>query len=421
MTIILSIAIALVAGLISTRIVKLLHLPNVTGYLVIGLIIGPYCLKLLNEDTVKNLSIIVTIALGFIAFSIGGEFKISSLKKLGKSIFTITFAQSFMALILVDISIVLVFICLRNYNQGNLALALVLGAIATAKAPAATLMVVRQYKAKGIVTDTLLPVVALDDAFGLMFFSVSFAIAKVFATGDKITVMNILVYPLAEIVCSLLIGFAIGSLLALSMKWFKSRANRLILMITAVLLGVGLCELFENFPFSLSSLLVCMMIGAAFCNLNQSALGIMDGCEKWTPPLFMLFFILSSAELDITLLASIGIVGIVYLISRSIGKYFGSYLGAKIVHADNNVKKYLGFALLPQAGVAIGMAQMVSSKFSVINPNIAKQVVTIVLCATLIYELFGPVLTKVALTKAGEIQVEPKKLKSKKEDIIITN
>ena len=192
-------------------------------------------------------------------------------------------------------------------------------------------------------------------------------------------------------------------------------------MITAVLLGVGLCELFENFPFSLSSLLVCMMIGATFCNLNQSALGIMDGCEKWTPPLFMLFFILSSAELDITLLASIGIVGIVYLISRSIGKYFGSYLGAKIVHADNNVKKYLGFALLPQAGVAIGMAQMVSSKFSVINPNIAKQVVTIVLCATLIYELFGPVLTKVALTKAGEIQVEPKKLKSKKEDIIITN
>ena len=417
MTIILSIAIALVAGLISTRIVKLLHLPNVTGYLVIGLIIGPYCLKLLNEDTVKNLSIIVTTALGFIAFSIGGEFKISSLKKLGKSIFTITFAQSFMALILVDISIILVFICMQKYNQGNLALALVLGAIATATAPAATLMVVRQYKAKGVVTDTLLPVVALDDAFGLMFFSVSFAIAKVFATGDKITVMNILVYPLAEIVCSLVIG----SLLALSMKWFKSRANRLILMITAVLLGVGLCELFENFPFSLSSLLVCMMIGAAFCNFNQGALGIMDGCEKWTPPLFMLFFILSSAELDITLLASIGIVGIVYLVSRSIGKYFGSYFGAKIVHADDNVKKYLGFALLPQAGVAIGMAQMVSNKFSVINPDIAKQVVTIVLCATLIYELFGPILTKVALTKAGEIQVEPKKLKQKKEDVIITN
>ena len=420
MPIILSISIALIVGLLSTRIVKLIHLPNVTGYLVIGLIIGPYCLKLLSSDVVEGLSIIVTIALGFIAFSIGGEFKISSLKKLGKSIFTITFAQSIMALILVDVFIVLAFIIMKNYNQTNLALAIVLGAIATATAPAATLMVVRQYKAKGIVTDTLLPVVALDDAFGLMFFSISFAIAKVFATGDKITFMNILVYPVAEIICSLLIGFLLGVILALAMKWFKSRANRLILMITIVLCGVGICELFEQgFPFSLSSLLVCMMIGAAFCNLNDGALAIMDGCERWTPPLFMLFFILSSAELNVKLLASIGVVGIVYLVARSIGKYFGAFLGAKAVHANRNVQNYLGLALLPQAGVAIGMAQMVSSKFTDINPNLANQVVTIVLCATLIYELVGPVITKIALTKAGEIEVD---LKSKKaEKVAITN
>lgn len=412
MTIILSLVVALSVGLLSTRVVKLLHLPNVTGYLIVGLLIAP----LLGKEKIASFSIIVTIALGFIAFSIGGEFKISSLKKLGKSIFTITLVQSFGALFLVDICAIIAFLIMGKFNNENLALALMLGAIATATAPAATLMVIRQYKATGPVTDTLLPVVALDDAFGLMFFSISFALAKVFATGDKITVLNILVYPLLEIICSLVIGATIGAILALATRWFKSRANRLCLMITAVLLGVGLCELFEisNIPFGLSSLLVCMMIGATFCNMSNEALLIMDGCERWTPPLFMLFFILSSAELDIKLLPSIGVIGIVYLVARSLGKYFGANLGARIVHADKNVRKYLGLALLPQAGVAIGMAQMVSNQFSSINPTIAGQVVTIVLCATLIYELFGPVITKVALAKAGEISVEPRKTKKEK-------
>lgn len=404
MSITLSIVVTLVAGLLSTRLCKLLHLPNVTGYLVVGLIIGPSCFNLLTKEIVEIFSIIVTIALGFIAFSIGGEFKIKSLKKLGKGVFTITFAQSFAAMILVDIALLAVFFIMKTYNEQNLALTLVLGAIATATAPAATLMVIKQYKAKGPVTNTLLPVVALDDAFGLMLFSISFAIAKVFATGEKLTLMNVVVFPLLEIVCSILIGGIIGALLALSVKFFKSRANRLILMISAVLLGVAMCELFEQMPFGLSSLLVCMMIGGAFCNLCQQSLAIMDGCERWTPPLFMLFFVLSSAELDLKLLASIGVVGIVYIVARSLGKYFGAYIGAQAVKSDDNIKKYLGLALLPQAGVAIGMAQMVSSKFDEVNPLLAKQVVTVVLCATLIYELFGPVITKFALTKAGEVQ-----------------
>lgn len=416
---ILSIVIALVAGLLSTRIVKILHLPNVTGYLVVGLLIGPSCFDLLTEDSIQAFTIIVDLALGFIAFSIGGEFKISSLKKLGKSIFSITFAQSMAALILVDVFVIITFVCMKSYNNENLALALVLGAIATATAPAATLMVVRQYKARGPVTDTLLPVVALDDAFGLMFFSLSFALAKAFATGEQLTVLNILVWPIVEIVASLGIGAMIGAILAFATKWFKSRANRLILMITAVFLGVGLCELFEtlNLPFGLSSLLLCMMIGATFCNLSQEALGIMDGCERWTPPLFMLFFILSSAELDMSNLAKIGVVGVVYLIARCLGKYFGAYFGAKAVHADKNVVKYLGLTLFPQAGVAIGMAQMVSKKFGSqpATMSIATSVVTIVLCATLIYELFGPVITKIALAKSGEI---PQETKRKKEEAV---
>ena len=298
-----------------------------------------------------------------------------------------------------------------NLNNENAALAIILGAIATATAPAATLMVVRQYKAKGPVTDTLLPVVALDDAFGLMFFSISFAIAKALAEGAKLTVMTILVLPLAEIICSLLIGAILGALLSLATKWFKSRANRLCLMVLFVFAGVVICELFEhlqaayNFPFGLSSLLLCMMIGAMFCNMCEQALVIMDGCERWTPPLFMLFFVLSGAELDVRNLASIGVVGVVYLVARCSGKYFGARLGAKVVHADENVTKYLGLTLFPQAGVAIGMAQMVSNKFSG-NPltnGIAVSIITIVLSATLIYELIGPVITKIALQKAGEI------------------
>lgn len=409
---ILSIVVALVAGLLSTRVVKLLHLPNVTGYLIAGLLIGVSCFKIVDATA---FTIIIDLALGFIAFSIGGEFKISSLKKLGKSIFTITFAQSIAALVLVDIFVILAFVCMKEYNNENLALSIILGAIATATAPAATLMVIRQYKARGPVTDTLLPVVALDDAFGLMFFSISFALAKAFATGERLTVLNVLVWPLAEIVCSLLIGAILGVLLAFACKWFKSRANRLCLMVTAVFAGVGFCELFENLalPFGLSSLLLCMMIGAVFCNVNDQSLGIMDGCERWTPPLFMFFFVLSGAELDVTNLAKIGVVGVVYLVARCIGKYFGAYFGAKAVHADKNVVKYLGFTLFPQAGVAIGMAQLVSKKFSgnPLTTGIAISVVTIVLSATLIYELFGPVITKIALSKSGEIAVESKKKK----------
>lgn len=414
---ILSIVVALTAGLLSTRVVKLLHLPNVTGYLIAGLLIGVSCFHLID---VKTFTLIIDLALGFIAFSIGGEFKISSLKKLGKSIFSITFAQSFSALVLVDVFVVLAFLCMGKLDNQNLALSIVLGAIATATAPAATLMVVRQYKAKGPVTDTLLPVVALDDAFGLMFFSISFALAKAFATGEALTVLNILVWPLLEIICSLAIGALIGTILAFACKWFKSRANRLCLMVTAVFLGVGLCELFETFnlPFGLSSLLLCMMIGAVFCNVNDQALGIMDGCERWTPPLFMFFFVLSGAELDVTNLLNIGVIGIVYLVARCLGKYFGSFFGAKAVHANKNVIKYLGLTLFPQAGVAIGMAQLVSKKFGAIpaTQGIATSIVTIVLSATLVYELIGPVITKIALTKSGEIEVESKPMKAKKEN-----
>ena len=392
--ILLAFAVILILGLASTRLMKLLNLPNVTGYLIVGLLVGPFCLKVINEDNITGLKVITNAALGFIAFSIGGEFKLSSIKRLGKSIIIITLFQAF-------VTSGLTFLVLWAVGI-PMSITLCLCAIAAATAPAATLMVVRQYKAKGPVTDTLLPVVALDDAVGLMIFSLCFALAKVIETGGELTVVNVLVMPILEIVLSLTFGALIGFVLSLAMKVFKSRANRLIGMIAGVFLGIALCEIM---PLELSSLLVCMMIGAVFTNMRSDSITILDGQERWTPPLFMLFFIISGAELDLTVLPTVGLMGIAYLVARSIGKILGAAVGAKSVKADSNIVKYLGFTLLPQAGVAIGMAQMVSMSLGGV---VAEKVTAVVLCATLIYELFGPVITKIALTKAGEIEKKPK-------------
>ena len=437
--ILLEISIALIAGLISNRLIKLINLPNVTGYLIVGILLGPYFFSLFNEnltgviskEMVESFGIIVDIALGFIAFSIGSEFKLSSIKKLGKGIITITLIQAFAALLFVDIALSVLSLCTGSFNE-NLPLILTLGAVATATAPAATLMVIKQYKARGPVTDTLLPVVAMDDAVGLILFSISFSIAQVFAKqqagigGAEINVISILLMPILEIVLSLVIGSIIGIILSIAMKFFKSRANRLICMIAATFLAVALCELCGTwFGFELSSLLTCMMVGAIFCNTRKDAIQIFDGIERWTPAIFMMFFILSGAELNFKLI-TLPVVGIctVYLIARSLGKYFGARYGCKLSHTNENVKKFLGLTLLPQAGVAIGMARSSSNVFNSLadaalleNPlftggaylqNIAGTITAVVLCATLVYELVGPLITKVALTKANEIQIKSK-------------
>lgn len=408
MNTLLSLGVAMAAGLLLTRLMKLVKLPNVTAFLIAGLLIGPSLWTLLTggkfagiitSQTIDNFDIIVTVALGFIAFSIGGEFKLASVKKLGKQIILITFFQALSATLMVFGSLMIFGFSLPE--------ALALGAIATATAPAATLLVVRQYKADGPLTRTLLPVVAFDDAIGLMIFSVSISLAQTIANGEKLTVNSMLAEPLAEIVLSLLIGGLLGLLIALCAKWFKSRANRLSVCIAATILGVGTVELFKAKQFSvfgvelsLSSLLLCMMAGAVFCNLCGEYEKVLDGVDRWTPPLFMLFFVISGADLDLSLLPKLGLIGIVYLIARSLGKYFGARFGAVIAHADRNVQKYLGLTLLPQAGVAIGMAQMVISEL----PQYGASIQAVVLCATLIYEIVGPVLTKIALRKAGEIK-----------------
>ncbi len=396
----------LAAGLILSRVVKLVNLPNVTGYLVAGLLIGPCVGRLITKETLASFTVLTNIALGFVAFSIGGEFKLEHIKQIGVRAICITFFEALAAVFTVMLGLTLVHFIFGGESAPT-PLILVLGAEAAATAPAATLMVVKQYKAHGPVTDALLPVVALDDAIGLMIFSVCIAIAKVFADENAtLSFSAVVLKPLLEIVLSLGIGAVIGVALSLCMKFFKSRANRLTLMLASVILGIACTELLSKW-LSLSSLLVCMMIGALFANMRDDSIKILEGIERWTPPLFMAFFVISGANLQLNMLLQVGIVGIVYILFRVAGKYLGARIGATVVKADENIKKYLGIALIPQAGVAIGMAVAVAAE-----PQMAAysdKIVTVVLCATLVYELVGPLLTKMALTRAGEIEKPEKK------------
>jgi len=383
------IAIAMIAGLLMTRVVKLIHLPNVTGYLIAGLLIGPYCLNLLNKEILATLDILTVAALGFIAFSIGSEFKLAHLKAIGGKIIVITVCEALGAVILVDVVV--------SLFGFPVPMALAMGAIAAATAPAATLLVVRQYQAKGELTSTLLPVVAMDDAIGLMAYAISVSIAKMIANGEAFNVMTTIVSPLLEIILSLLVGAAIGVLVALSNRFFHSKANRLCIAIAAVMLGVGIAK-----QFDLSHLLLCMAIGATYVNLRDDAIQTLEHTDTWTPPLFMMFFVISGADLDVAALPTLGLIGVLYIVSRVCGKYLGAYIGCTISKMPKKIRKYLGFSLVPQAGVAIGIAQLVVTEL----PQYGSSIQAVILCATLIYELVGPILTKASLVKAGEIKID---------------
>lgn len=407
------ISIALGAGLLLSRVAKPLGLPSVTGYLVAGILIGPYCLGRLGIDgigftsieNVKEFEIISNVALGFIAFAIGNEFRISQLKKIGGKATFIGIWQAIIATLLVDATLIGLHFVLGE-NKLPLSMAITLGAVAAATAPAATLMVVRQYKAKGKLTDLLLPIVAIDDAVGLIIFAISFGIAKAIEHG-QFSLTAIILEPIIEIVCSLILGSIMGMLFSLFERFFSSNSKRLCLSITCVIFTVALSMVkFEigGVHIGFSALLVCMMLGTIFCNICDFSAEIMEKTDKWTVPLFALFFVLSGAELELSVFTDITIVGIgvAYIISRSLGKYFGAYASAKITKCDEKTTKYLGITLLPQAGVALGM-----SVTAMELGEVGSMIRNIVLFSVLIYELFGPVLTKIALTKAGNIEPKP--------------
>lgn len=405
-------AVALLGGLLLSRVAKKVHLPAVTAYLVAGLLLGPYCIGKLGVhglgfgslDEVEAVNVISQIALGFIAFTIGNEFRLTQLKSMGSRAIIIGVAQAVITTLLVDAALIaLHFIAPSVLSVSS---AITLGAIASATAPAATLMVVRQYKAEGPLTRLLMLVVAIDDAVGLLLFSASFGIANALENG-AISLTGVLVEPILEIVLSLALGAAIGLALNYIERFFHSRSKRMAISVAFVLLAVGVSALeftVGGVHLSFSLLLVCMMTGTVFCNFCDTSEELMSRVEGWTVPINILFFVLSGAELDLKVLVNpyTLIVGAVFIVVRSLGKYLGAYGSCKATHCSDAITKHLGITLLPQAGVALGMALTATALSD------GAKVRNVVLFAVLVYELIGPALTKRSLTLAGEIRPEGK-------------
>ena len=406
------VAVAVVGGLLLSRLTKLIKLPAVTAYLVAGLLLGPFCLGLLgikglgfqSLEQVGGMGILTKTALGFIAFSMGSEFRLHQLKSMGSKAIIIGVVQAVVTTILVDA--VLIGLHLLFPKVLSLPAAIVLGAIASATAPAATLMVVRQYKADGPLTRLLLLVVAIDDAVGLLLFSVSFGIATALENG-AVNVLGVVIEPILEIVLSVGLGSLMGFLLYRVERFFHSRSKRMTISVAFVLLTVGLSMLkFTVGPVhcGFSLLLVCMMTGTVFCNICDFSQELMDRVEQWTVPLNVLFFVISGAELDLNVLASpvTLLVGVTYILARSAGKYLGAYSSCRGCKCAAPITKHLGITLLPQAGVALGMAMTATALSD------GALVRNVVLFSVLVYELVGPALTKRSLLKAGEIRPEGK-------------
>ena len=422
------IAILLLAALLSARLMKVLKLPNVTGYIVTGIIMGPFVLGLFfNNFTyegikesplylhIDKIGWLSTVALGFIAFSIGTSFKTTTLKSIGSRVVIITIFEALAASVFVLISLLIAHYISPEHI--SLELVLTLSAIASATAPAATLMVIKQYKARGPLVNTLLPVVALDDAAALILFAILFQIATGIASGGELSIYKMLVKPLIEIALSLAIGAVLGLFISFLNRFFKSRNNKLVLCIFSIFASVGLYVLFKQ-PymgggFELSSLLMCMVAGALFTNLCKDSDRTLDILDRFTSPIYMMFFVVSGASLDLSVFANgktavaVIVIALIYLIFRVAGKYMGAFFGTSITKCEPQVKKYLGFTLVPQAGVAIGLATTANKLFNDAGAyEAASLVLAVVLTSTLVYELTGPLIAKFALKKAGEIPEE---------------
>ena len=415
----LALSIALLAGLLMSRLTKIWNLPAVTAYLVAGILIGPFCLGRLgvpglgfvSGEDVSSYALISDVALGFIAFSMGNEFRLADLKKTGRQAIVIAVFQALAATLLVDIALIALHFILPE-GKFPLSAAITLGAIATATAPAATLMVVKQYKAEGPVTKTLLPVVALDDVVGLVVFAVSFGIAKALEVGE-VDIFSVFVDPLVEIVASLLLGALLGAAYDFVEQFFHSRSKRTSISVCFIFLAVALSKLsFSLGPVSVgfSSLLVCMMLGTVFCNLCDFSGELMDRMDRWTGPIMVLFFVISGAGLELSVFGdwTIVLAGVIFILVRSFGKIYGTRIAAGMTHCAPTVKKYLGVTLLPQAGVSLGMSLVALRSLTALgHPEEGSIIRNIALFAVLIYELVGPLLTKTALDRAGEIKEKP--------------
>ena len=410
MTLLLKTAFALFAGLMMTRAFKYsgFKFPDVTAFLIAGVLVGPYVLGhfglgFSSSSELLDVNILSSAALGFIAFDIGSEFRMAQLREMGKTATFIGIFQALAATVFVDIALIALSIKLGG-DVLPVPVAITLGAIASATAPAATLMVVRQFKAKGPVTNLLLPIVALDDAAGLVIFAVSIGVAQAM-TGGAVNFISIIVNPLIEIVSSLILGAVMGYILTQLEKLFFSNSNRLSMTIAFVMMTISLASrefYFGQLRIGFSSLLVCMMLGTIFCNMCEYSADLMKRSEKWSAPLYAVFFVLSGARLELSVFQYpfVMVTGLVYIFTRCAGKYFGALFSSTVMRCSENVKKYLGITLFPQAGVALGMVVNAQS----LGTEMGGLIRNIILFSVLVYELVGPMLTRIALMKAGEIE-----------------
>lgn len=383
-------AIILIFGLFMGKVVSFLKLPRVTGYLIAGVLIGPFILNIVPKEAIHSLTIISEAALGFIAYNIGSSLNYNKLKHIGKGVIIIALFEALMAVFVVTLAMKFVFGQTWEFS-------LAIGAIASATAPAATIMVLKQYKAKGPLVDTLIPVVAIDDAIAVIAFGISIAVAQIISKGLAGVSVGAFLEPFIEIFLSVLLGTAIGFALTYFNKLSKQKENAMNLVIAAIFLVIGLADV-----LNLSNLLACMALGATVSNLVLSKSKLLSAIDYITPPIFIAFFTISGLELDLSVLMSVGFIGLGYVVFRVIGKVVGAYVGAQIAKSEPVVKKYLGLTLVPQAGVAIGLTMVVQEAL----PASGASIRAIILAATVIYELVGPLCTKIAIFKAGEANVD---------------
>lgn len=394
MDLLLKIGIVIITGILGGKLAKRFNLPNVTGYLVAGLFIGPSFLKLISEGDIGSYSIINDIALAAIAFSIGSEFELKDMLKVGKGILVITAAEVIGAIVVVFLTTYYIF-------DQSFVFSIVIASMSAATAPAATIMVMRQYKASGPLTRAILPVVALDDALGIMAFSLAISIAKISLGTTSVSLLNIIGAPLIEIFGSLVLGFVIGMILTYVANRASNKEELLAMVLAAIAAGTGVANL-----LALSPLLTCMMIGATLVNLMHNSNRVFTAINDFTTPIYLLFFTLAGASLNLGILIQVGALGVGYIISRATGKILGAYLGAKSVKADEVVVKYLGLALLPQGGISIGLSMIVRQEL----PQFSVAITTIIMFSVLVYEVSGPIFAKIAIEKAGEINGLEKEL-----------
>jgi Kef-type K+ transport system membrane component KefB len=391
LNIILKISIILVVGFIFGKGAKLLKLPSVSGYLIAGLLLGPSLFNFVSSEEAKSFEIISEITLSFIAFGIGSEFMLKDIIQMGKKITIITLAEVIGAVAVVFSVMYFIF------NQ-DFAFSIVIASMSAATAPAATIMVIRQYRAYGPVTKTILPVVALDDVFGIIAFGIAISVAKILVSGTEFSIFKIIGVPIYEIFGSLLLGLVLGVVLSLLTKKIDPKDELQIKTIFFVGIATGLSKVLDFSP-----LLTNIMMGATLANLRVFSNRSFSAVNDFVPIFYILFFTIAGAALDLKILYTVGLIGAAYIVARATGKILGAYIGAKSVNAEPQVQKYLGFALLPQGGISIGLSVIVMQQL----PMYSVQITTIIMASVLFYETLGPVFAKISIHKAGEINVLP--------------